>query len=358
MIQGDELRTFSVSFTLYATPFLRRSRSFVMIETPVPTRKCTNCSRGPQPLSEFVSAKDASVLVRRCAKCRAKDSKQKKRPEVREKCYARARDKKYSAKHAEKKRAEDPEAYRACRAEYSAKFREHNPGYMSAWKKNKLSMRVSITKTCAKKRGIEMNMTDDEITSFICGFCAYCGKASERGDFNGVDRIDSTKAYDISNVVSCCGACNRMKSSLDPVTFVDRCKHISGVEDHAEAWPPSGPGATICSYKYWAKRKNLAFEISEDDFEGIRFDACRYCRRKPLENERFGVDRLDNSLGYVEGNCVTACSECNYMKSSYIESEFLKICSTVARVSPNVSVEYSGQKCLYSMPSHSKPPRE
>jgi hypothetical protein len=325
-----------------------------MTETSETLRKCTSCSRGPQPLSEFVSKKDANVLTNRCAKCRAKDSKQKKRPEVREKRNARGREKKHYANYVEKRRAKDPEAYRAYRAGCSATFREKNPGYMSAWKKNKLSHRVSNIKSGAKQRDIAMNMTDDEIASFVLGSCAYCGKASEQGDFNGVDRVDSTKAYDISNVASCCGACNRMKSSLDPATFVDRCKHIAGVEDHAEAWPPSGPGATLYSYEYWAKKKNLAFEISEDDFEDLRFGACRYCRREPRENEWFGVDRLDNSLGYVDGNCVTACSECNYMKRSYGESEFVEMCSRVAKVAEETAIEYSGAKCLYTMPSHSK----
>ena len=59
-----------------------------MSETDVATRKCTNCSRGPQPMCEFVSAKDASVFVKRCAKCRAKDGES----EFVELCSAVAKD--------------------------------------------------------------------------------------------------------------------------------------------------------------------------------------------------------------------------------------------------------------------------
>ena len=39
-------------------------------------------------MCEFASAKDASVFVKRCAKCRAKDGKQKKRDDVRAKSNA------------------------------------------------------------------------------------------------------------------------------------------------------------------------------------------------------------------------------------------------------------------------------
>lgn len=88
-----------------------------MNETAEPTRKCTNCSRGPQPLSEFASARDASVLVKRCAKCRAKDGKHKSKPEVRDKVIARGREKKYYDKYREKKLAENGEAYRRHNAE-------------------------------------------------------------------------------------------------------------------------------------------------------------------------------------------------------------------------------------------------
>ena len=88
-----------------------------MNETEDATRKCTNCSRGPQPLSEFASARDASVLVKRCAKCRAKDDKRKSKPEVRDKVIARDREKKYYEKYREKKMAENGEEFRRHNAE-------------------------------------------------------------------------------------------------------------------------------------------------------------------------------------------------------------------------------------------------
>jgi len=88
-----------------------------MSEPAETARKCTNCSRGPQPLSEFASSKDASVLVKRCAKCRAKDGKQKSKREVRDKVIERGREKKYYEKYREKKMAENGEEFRRHNAE-------------------------------------------------------------------------------------------------------------------------------------------------------------------------------------------------------------------------------------------------
>lgn len=320
------------------------------------TRRCTNCSRGPQPLSAFASAEDASVLVKRCAKCRAKDAKQKKRPDVRAKSYARAKEKKYFVKYVKKRRAKDPEAYQAYRAECSATFREKNPEYMSAYKKNNLSCRVSIIKTNAKKRDIAVDMTDDELAAIVSGDCVYCGKVSEPGDFNGADRVDSTLAYVPSNVVSCCFLCNMTKGSLDPVTFVDRCKHIARLVDAPGAWPVSGPGADYDSYCGRAEKKGLAFELSIEEFEALRRGACRYCRREPLGDENFGVDRLDNSTGYAGGNCVTACSECNYMKKALSEQEFLEKCAAVSNAASEIVLAYAGQRCLKSITKRAKTP--
>lgn len=329
---------------------IRRVVYFGMTEnTEETTRRCTNCSRGPQPLCEFASAKDASVLVKRCAKCRAKDDKRKRKPDVRDKSNARGREKKYYVKYVEKRRSEDPEAYRAYRAGCSATFREKNPEYMGAFKKNTISYRVSIVKTSAKKRDIVVDMTDDEIAAIVCGDCAYCGKTSEVGDFNGADRMDSTLAYTPPNVVSCCFSCNVMKVSLDPVTFVNRCKHIAGLEEIPSAWPLSGPGATFYCYKWWAAKKNLPFTVGEEEFEALRHGACRYCRREPRGGERFGVDRLDSSGGYVDGNCVTACSECNYMKKDLGEAEFAEKCAAVAAAASEAVRAYAGPRCLQSI---------
>lgn len=47
---------------------------------------------------------------------------------------------------------------------------------------------------------------------------------------------------------------------------------------------------------------------------------CEYCGTK----EKLGVDRIDNTKGYIKGNCVTCCKWCNMMKKNLSVEDFIK----------------------------------
>jgi hypothetical protein len=56
--------------------------------------------------------------------------------------------------------------------------------------------------------------------------CYLCGKENTKKHQNGLDRIDSKEGYIESNLKSCCGNCNYMKSNYEYKTFVDKCLMI------------------------------------------------------------------------------------------------------------------------------------
>jgi hypothetical protein len=72
-------------------------------------------------------------------------------------------------------------------------------------------------------------------------------------------------------------------------------------------------------------------------WERLVFQPCHYCGGKDLRTtnyakklerredavEMVGVDRVDSSVGYVEGNCVACCKRCNIAKASMPADEFL-----------------------------------
>ncbi len=45
-------------------------------------------------------------------------------------------------------------------------------------------------------------------------------------EMNGVDRVDSTKGYELENCLPCCGMCNKMKNSYPQQLFIDRVKQV------------------------------------------------------------------------------------------------------------------------------------
>lgn len=67
-----------------------------------------------------------------------------------------------------------------------------------------------------KKRQIEWNLSFDEYSLLIKKPCYYCenklGEPVKRS--TGLDRLDSSKGYELSNVVSCCYVCNCIKNEF------------------------------------------------------------------------------------------------------------------------------------------------
>jgi len=68
-----------------------------------------------------------------------------------------------------------------------------------------------------------------------------------------------------------------------------------------------------------AKARNLDFDLTEKQFDDIATQACHYCNK---ENTTRGLDRVDNSRGYLMDNVVSCCKTCNFMKHTLGQDEF------------------------------------
>ena len=90
-------------------------------------------------------------------------------------------------------------------------------------------------------------------------------------------------------------------------------------------------------YRTAAKRRNLSFELDLSTFKQLCKQDCHYCGAAPAEDKtvynmhkkrypdalfriiyRNGIDRVDNSKGYVFSNCAACCSTCNLAKRKHI----------------------------------------
>lgn len=76
-----------------------------------------------------------------------------------------------------------------------------------------------------------------------------------------------------------------------------------------------------------AERRNLQFELTREDYELMIHEPCTYCGNeiKYIDDTVLlnGVDRIDSTLGYVEGNCVPCCLKCNRAKNAMTKEEFI-----------------------------------
>ena len=89
----------------------------------------------------------------------------------------------------------------------------------------------------ARRRNIGFFLSFEQAKALFTSHCHYCGsipaqikRVSKTGievRYNGIDRMDSDKNYEIGNVVPCCWPCNSMKRATPYLAFVDRCQQIA-----------------------------------------------------------------------------------------------------------------------------------
>ena len=79
-----------------------------------------------------------------------------------------------------------------------------------------------------------------------------------------------------------------------------------------------------------ARRRNFECSLTLDEFCEIFGQPCVYCG-----DVGTGVDRVNNSIGYVKDNCVSCCKGCNLMKWKLDVNEFIEKCKKIAKVAKN-----------------------
>lgn len=95
-------------------------------------------------------------------------------------------------------------------------------------------------------------------------------------------------------------------------------------------------------YERRAHQRETPFELALDEFISLTSKECVYCGGSPSRvvggrtNGNYvynGIDRVDNSRGYVSGNCVSCCKNCNWMKGNMIREDFLAHVSRIFQTS-------------------------
>jgi hypothetical protein len=83
-------------------------------------------------------------------------------------------------------------------------------------------------------------------------------------------------------------------------------------------------------FKVWAaanrssaKGRGLVHDLSRDELLEFFEKPCFFCGETPAEDKTWGIDRLQNKLGYTYDNCVPCCITCNYAKGTSDLHDFL-----------------------------------
>ena len=91
-------------------------------------------------------------------------------------------------------------------------------------------------------------LTREQFLEEITKPCFYCNATrtsyfnatndwEERFEYTGLDRVDSSLGYEMSNVVPCCKVCNMAKSNMTVEQFIDWAgKIVNNQEQIRSLW--------------------------------------------------------------------------------------------------------------------------
>lgn len=153
-----------------------------------------------------------------------------------------------------------------------------------------------------------------------------------------IGRSDGMSKHSIWECKCDCGKIvNIVSTSLTrSLTRSCGCYFIETAGRNGKTLPPGRAAfnVLIYTYKKGAKKRDLEWNLSEEQFKVLVDENCVYCGEIPKQSVNNaelngdyihnGIDRLNNKKGYTIQNSVTCCGTCNWLKSRFHESEFLQ----------------------------------
>lgn len=93
--------------------------------------------------------------------------------------------------------------------------------------------------------------------------------------------------------------------------------------------------SVLRTYKGSASKRKIKFELTLEKFLELCTSSCFYCGREPsfVQSAKYGwgedfiyngIDRVDNNIGYNDGNVVSCCRDCNIAKRNKTLKEFVR----------------------------------
>jgi hypothetical protein len=132
---------------------------------------------------------------------------------------------KYNKEYSKKYREENRERILMMDKIYREENKERIRDSQKLWSQSRRG-RYSTYIRGAEARGINFELTMDEFLLFWQLPCIYC---QEEITTIGLDRVNNSAGYELSNIDPCCYDCNKMKGTKDKRAFLDKLKKMCQV---------------------------------------------------------------------------------------------------------------------------------
>lgn len=157
--------------------------------------------------------------------------------------------------------------------------------------------------------------------------------------FCNCGNISYVTTYNLKKgTIKSCGCLLKEKARIHikKIQHLGTLKNIKSIEE-------SGLTKVFCSYRSGAKNRGIDFKLTKKDIEPIIKSNCYYCgieasnihknEYSKKEYRYSGIDRLDNTKGYLVDNVVPCCIICNKAKRDLDLNDFLNWIERLKNVS-------------------------
>lgn len=185
-----------------------------------------------------------------------------------------------------------------------------------------------------------------------------CGRTGPRGDWEGKrqgrlvfgewGKRETSKGNSVTFHHAVCDCGKKLTVSLSSIcSGQESCGCLRDEQQIVRQTKPDDIAARnriIKGVQYSARSRNLELLLTNEEIWKLSARNCTYCGAEPANVAKSctstvlynGIDRVDNSVGYILSNCVPCCSQCNVAKAGLSVDQFV---SWIRRASAHLAGE-------------------
>jgi hypothetical protein len=207
---------------------------------------------------------------------------------------------------------------------------------------------AKLCKECEKIENYEKFLKKHKLEEIFCRFCEESSLIKYFSHYNFKDKVllydfcFGCKDKNLEPISKICNICYKtskevefstrkiIKKNSHEIVYANICKICVTKERKKEY---NTLDKKLKAFKKSAIDRDYEWKLTDKEAIDFFNDVCYYCGKESIEGEDMnGIDRVVNSIGYINDNCVSCCGMCNNMKRAYDQTDFIQKCIEIAKL--------------------------